>query len=114
MNEKCWTNIQSIHRFLQGARGNWRNSAYITCGKCPYPHLEACEDFLFVPDKDGIPALIPISDASIMAARSIEKDECLITMSRNQFINLYSEWMKMKTTGTDGCPFLEIYDLDTR
>lgn len=106
---RCISNIKTIHQFLNATDANWRNSIYIECTACKFDaDRQTCGDFLFVPDEDGTPLLLPVRDAEILAARSIDKSECLGLVSSLRFESLFQKWFRMMSSSADKCPYLQV------
>ncbi len=87
--QNCITDIKTIHRFLILTEGNWRNSIYIECKTCKYEPYEGCGDYLCVPDENGAPVLLPVSDAKVLFTKYIDPSECLLWISHNRFLEIY-------------------------
>lgn len=105
---RCCSNIKVIHRFLTATDANWRNSIYIECSACKFgADQTTCGDFLFVPDEDGTPLLIPVHDAEILAATVIDKSECLGIVTNLRFENLFQKWFRTLSADTGVCPYLQ-------
>lgn len=105
---RCSSNIKTIHRFLNATDANWRNSIYVECTTCKFEtDRQRCGDFLFVPDEDGTPLLLPTSDAEILAATIIDKSECLGLVSNLRFENLFQKWFRSLAYNTTSCPLLQ-------
>jgi len=100
----CITDIRIIHKFLNLTEGNWRNSIYIECKQCKYEAHEGCGDYLCVPDENGTPVLLPVSDCEILFARYIDPSECLLWISHYRFFEIFKAWINAKPLGTDTCP----------
>ena len=105
---RCKSNIKTIHRFLNATDGNWRNSFYIHCAVCRYEKEPNCGDFLFVPQPDGRPFLLPIHEAET-AFGLIDRGDCLGQMSNVMFGELYKKWLQ-KACPCSGelCPFIHL------
>ncbi|MEG0541817.1 MAG: hypothetical protein RR461_03075 [Angelakisella sp.] len=105
---RCRSNIRLIHRFLNATDANWRNSIYIECAVCKFGiDQTTCGDFLFAPDEDGTPLLIPVCDAEILAATVIDKSECLGIVTNLRFENLFGKWFRGLGTDHGLCPYLQ-------
>ncbi len=105
-NQKCISNIKTLHAFLNATKANWRNSIYIECSICKHEKTESCEDYLFAPNADGTPLLIPTSDMNIICNMITDKSECLGIMSNAKFKDLYEGWFEQITTDKNECPFI--------
>lgn len=105
---RCRSHIKVIHRFLTATDANWRNSIYIECSCCKFDaDVQSCGDFLFVPGEDGTPLLLPVSDAAVLAARLIDKSECLGLVTNLRFENLFHKWFQSLSPETGSCPYLQ-------
>ena len=105
---RCASNIKTIHRFLTVTDANWRSSIYIECSCCKFDaDAQSCGDFLFAPDEDGTPLLLPVRDAAILAARPIDKSECLGIVTNLRFEALFHKWFQSLSPKADGCPYLQ-------
>lgn len=102
----CITDIKTIHRFLTLTEGNWRNSIYIECKTCKYAPHGGCADYLCIPDENGTPVLLPVSDAKVLFTKYIDPSECLLWISHNRFLEIYRGWNRKHCTEQDKCPFL--------
>ena len=104
----CITDIKTIHRFLTLTEGNWRNSIYIECKTCKYEPHEGCGDYLCVPDENGAPVLLPVSDAKVLFTKYIDPSECLLWISHSRFLEIYRAWDRRNCTDQDKCPFTSV------
>lgn len=102
---RCVSNIETIRRFLNATEGNWRNTLYIECSTCKYGG--DCQDRLFVPDADGTPLLLPVSDVELLIGGIVDKSECLGLLSNARFAELFQKWMKRMGSDPAMCPFLQ-------
>lgn len=105
-NARCKSDIALIHAFLDATQGNWRKSLYIEC-HCKYGKQE-CRDFLYTPDAEGCPLLLPCCDAEILFARHLDKSECLGVISNLCFHELFTSWFDSRVTDPSTCPFLQL------
>jgi len=85
---------------------NWRNTFYIRCDGCRFPRRDGCGDFLFVPDEEGRPVLLPIRYAEAVYGL-IDMGDCLGQMSALMFCELYKRWVQ-NALSDEGCPLLWI------
>lgn len=105
---RCTSNIKTVHRFLNATDANWRNSFYIECTTCKFgADPKCCDGFLFVPDEDGTPLLLPVHDAELLAARPIDKSECLGLVTNLRFESLFQKWFRSLSTDHNACPYLQ-------
>ncbi len=79
----------TLYRFLQCAKGGWRNALYIECGSCPYSS-PVCSGYLLTANSDGKPILYPILLLHELTGEEILKDECAGILSLQAFSSLYS------------------------
>ncbi|MFI3326491.1 MAG: hypothetical protein R3Y35_10010 [Clostridia bacterium] len=105
---KCKSNIKTINDFLNSTKVNWRNSVYIECNICKYTKDYYCQDFLFSPNKDGTPIIIPVSDIEVITSRIVDKSECLSVISNIKFQDLYSFWFEQFILSDKVCPYKNI------
>lgn len=104
----CLTNMKTIYHFLSATDANWRNSIYVECSVCKAKaKVPGCGDFLFVPDEDGTPLLLPIWYAEIFSARVIDKSECLGLISNARFEDLFHKWLRTMAAEPSVCPLLD-------
>ncbi|MBQ3179322.1 MAG: hypothetical protein IJB52_16005 [Clostridia bacterium] len=104
----CITDIKTIHRFLTLTEGNWRNSIYIECKTCKYEPHEGCGDYLCVPDENGAPVLLPVSDAKVLFTKYIDPSDCLLWIRHNRFLAIYRAWDRRHCAEQDKCPFTSV------
>ena len=101
----CITDIKTIHRFLNLTGGNWRNSIYIECRSCSYPHEDGCGDYLCVFDEEAKPVLLPLCDCKVLFCRTIDPSECLLWITQFRFFVIYKKLFSNKHNDFR-CPFL--------
>lgn len=104
--KRCVSNIETIRRFLNATEGNWRSSLYIECSVCKFGG--DCRDHLFVPDEDGTPLLLPVSDVELLIGGPVDKSECLGLLSNARFSELFHKWMQRLASDSAVCPFLQV------
>jgi len=97
----------SLFSFFCAAKGNWRNSVYIECGKCQYGRQNPCDGFLLVPDYDGQPVLVPIGIIQRMTGIAADKDECKAILYRQDFETLYALWLEWHVRSSTECALLQ-------
>lgn len=110
MKKPLCTYLPILYAFLHSTEGNWRNSIYITCCSSSCKEDENCCGFLFVPDADGSPILMPISIMRSLVGYDIEKEECLGIMTKERFLILYSLWLDWNTETSSVCVLQQIMD----
>ena len=103
MLSACKSSLQTIGRFLNSTQGNWRNSLYVECRSCRFGFHDY-GTFLFVPGPDGVPVLLPESDAEIIFARRLDKSECLGIISGAVFMELYHAYFEAQMEDLQSCP----------
>lgn len=101
----CITDIKTIHRFLNLTGGNWRNSIYIECRSCSYPHEDGCEGYLCVFDEEAKPVLLPICDCKVLFCRTIDPSECLLWITQFRFLEIYKAQYR-RVPNDSCCPLL--------
>ena len=97
-----------IYSFLNAAKGNWRNSIYIECHSCPYGKQDLCSGFMFVPNSSGRPILISADVITAMTGTSVDKDECIVAISRQKFEILCALWLERQINSPNKCALLQI------
>jgi len=100
MNEQ----VNKLYRFLNAAKGNWRNSIFITCDDCTYGEETLCPGYLFIADADGQPILISVETIHKASGVYPEKEECQARLSRQQFQTAYSQWLDWSVEDLYQCP----------
>lgn len=102
---KCSTNPKILRDFLNLCDGNWHNSVYLSCNACRESSPDSCEsrDFLFLPDGNGIPLLLTLTDAEFIFPIHPEKEECLFHLDMYQFTKMYAEYF-LSMDKKDACP----------
>jgi len=101
------THVRVLQEFIETTRTNWRNSVYIECTCCKYGDCGA-KDFLYAPGADGRPLFFPVSDAEIVYGRTLDKSECLLSMSNARFEELFSFYFKEFNEEGTQCPLLKV------
>lgn len=96
-----------LYHFLSLCQGNWHHTAYITCDSCPAYKNCQHKDALLVIDGKGNPVILPVADATILFSEHPDASECLFSMTKVQFINLYSTYL------AEMIPLKEICTLQT-
>ena len=91
-----------IRRFLDSCDGNWHNCLYVSCTHCNASNKQS--GFLFHPDKDGIPLLLPLIDAKILFSCAPDPGECLCFMNLTQFLSMYRDYIKKHQYPAGDCP----------
>ncbi len=102
----CITDIKTISKFLNITGGNWRNSIYIECQCCKYPHKDGCEDYLCAFDEDARPLLLPLRDCNVLFNRYIDPSECLFWIGQYTFLEIYKQYFP-RLKEDQCCPFLK-------
>lgn len=108
----CKTPAKQIFEFLNITGVNWRNAVYIECRYCEYRRSDLCvqvPDFLAAPDRNGIPLLLPVSDARCIFARQLDKTECLLVISNLRFQTLFEFYIHKTLSDETKCPLLELH-----
>lgn len=104
----CTADAKHIRHFLNACDGSWHNCILVDCINCQYPGL--CKDagFLFCPDPEAVPCILPLSDARILFPRCPEPDECLSAMIVTQFLTMYKEFLKQQHFPSSYCPCMAL------
>ncbi|WP_089982932.1 hypothetical protein [Clostridium sp. C105KSO13] len=104
----CSADAKHIRRFLNTCDGNWHSCIYVSCTFCQTPGLCKERDFLFLPDEEGIPSILPISDAKFLFSRIPEPMECLSVLTVAQFLSMYQQFFKQRQFSSNGCPCMSL------
>jgi len=104
----CMADARHIRHFLNVCKGNWHNCILVNCTKCETPGLCREPGFLFCPDENAVPCILPLSDARILFARSPEPDECLCAITAAQFLTIYGDYITEQHFPTSYCPCMAL------
>ncbi len=96
-----------LYQMLSLARGSWRNSVYIECNSCPYGK-ELCKGHLLLTDADGTPILFSVSQTEKELGETIEKTECVATLTRPAFEHLYNRWLIWNINNPKECSIQQL------
>ena len=96
-------------KFLEATGNNWRNTIYIECGDCQRACSRRCHDLLCAFTEDAVPVIIPEHDATLLWHTTIDKSECLLTMSRARFCELYKGWIMRHIRNPAACPLSDLH-----
>lgn len=96
-----------LYLFLQAVKGNWRNSIFIECNKCPYGNL-LCNGFLLAMDSEGKPLLISADEFRRNTTEEVQKNECLSVLRSSDFNALYSLWICWQVESSKECAIIQL------
>lgn len=106
--ENAVERYELLYSFLSAAKGNWRNSIYIECYACGYGRKKLCEGFLFVPDYDGTPIVVPVEAIANISGLLPDKEECHAVITSDQFDSLYEHWMEWNISSPKECTLIHM------
>lgn len=110
MRTHCKTDSKVIGRFLHLCDGNWHKCIYVHC-LCRENHACPLADFLFLPDKQGQPVILPRKDCNIIFSRIPDPEECLLQINSIQFKELYGSYIKTLKVPDTSCSICYIWEL---
>lgn len=90
----CTADAKHIRHFLDCCEGNWHQCVYVRCVSCKAPGYCRQPDFLYHPDPEGKPCVLPMRDARLLFARLPEPTECAGALTMEQFISLYRPYLE--------------------
>ena len=90
----CTADARHIRHFLDCCEGNWHQCVYVRCVSCKTPGYCRQPDFLYHPDPDGKPCVLPMRDARLLFARLPEPTECAGALTMEQFTSLYRPYLE--------------------
>lgn len=95
-----------IRRFLDNCDGNWHNCIHVACPSCRPPKNCHESGFLFHPDGNAAPLLLPLSAAEPLFSCRLEPDECLLSIKMSKFLSMYRNYIQAQPwpEGTFPCP----------
>ena len=100
-----------LRRFIKASRGNWHNAVYIECGVCLTENKRCgAPDFLYVPDYDGRPVLIPRTSLERFLGEPVQKDECFLELSRVEFERLYKALIEDRVDFSAPCSLFRLIE----
>lgn len=99
-----------FYLFMRAARGNWRNTLYVSCGcaECPWGHPGSCEGFLLAADADGSLIIISIENVRQFTGETVEPSECRGTLPRKMFEAVFSQYIEWHTTSDSDCSIRQL------
>ena len=102
MEQTLHISYRTIASFFEATEGNYRNAFYVSC----HPHCsqEQCGDFLFIPDYDCRPIIIPVSDLELFLAANIDKTDCACVLTIHCFLRFYQRWFADTVADSGDCP----------
>lgn len=86
---RCNADAKHIRHFLDICDGNWHSCIYVRCVSCKTPGYCNGPHFLYHPDENGSPCILPMADARMLFSRIPEPTECLSAITLEQFQSLY-------------------------
>lgn len=108
MTKHCNADAKYIQKFLNTCNGNWHNCIFVDCKYCRFTTRCESPGFLFLPDENAVPCILPLSDAQIIFSRIPEPEECLDAISVFQFLSMYNGYLKSQKTPDGGCPCINL------
>ena len=105
--KKCFADETTIQKFQTLTRGNWKNSVYVECKQCKYEPHEACGDFMYIPNENGVPVILSVSDCTLLFSRIIDPSECLLWIDHLKFQDIYYAWIVTNQKDPFQCPFFK-------
>ena len=108
--------MQRINRFNTGLNvyglsgnliicdGNWHSCIYVRCVSCKTPGYCNGPHFLYHPDENGSPCVLPMADARMLFSRIPEPTECLSAITLEQFQSLYGLYFAKEALTDKPCP----------
>ena len=102
MDTSLRVSYHTIAHFFEATEGNYRNAFYVYC----HPHCsnEHCGDFLFIPDFDCKPILVPVTDLELFLDTRIDKTDCACILTIHCFLQFYQRWFVDIVSDTTHCP----------
>lgn len=100
----------TIASFFEATEGNFRNAVYVFCS-CNYAKKSGCGDFLFIPNHDCKPVILPLADAESFLGTKVDKSEFAVIINSRTFIRLYSRWIELTTSSARDCPIQQLLHL---
>ena len=92
-----------LYKFMDAAKGNWRNSVFVECGDKECWREDTCAGFLLAFASDGRPAIMSVESVRALSGSVIEPTECIKTMDWKTFETLFSRWLDWETDGCGEC-----------
>lgn len=89
-------------RFLSLCDGNWHRTVYVSCKRCVRGSPCGNRDFLFAADQEGKPVCLFIADAIILFPECPLPEECLFSLTIQQFCDFYAAYFHALPAGQ--CP----------
>lgn len=102
MGQTLHISYRTIARFFEATEGNYRNAFYVSCN--PHCSKEQCGDFLFIPDFDCRPIIVPVSDLEIFLESGIDKTDCACIINIHCFLRFYQRWFTEIISDSRCCP----------
>ena len=72
---RCNADAKHIRHFLDICDGNWHSCIYVRCVSCKTPGYCNGPHFLYHPDENGSPCVLPMADARMLFSRIPEPTE---------------------------------------
>ncbi len=102
MEQNLRTDYHTIASFFEATEGNYRNASYVSCD--PHCSNKQCGDFLFIPDFDCKPILVPASDLECFLGSRIDKTDCACILTIHCFKQFYQKWLAETVSDSRCCP----------
>lgn len=109
MEQTIYVDYRSIARFFEAAEGNYRNAFYVSC----HPHCPQvqCGDFLFIPDFDCKPIIIPVTTLELFCGSGIDKTDCACIITIHSFLRFYQKWLADMISDSKCCPIPKLLEI---
>ena len=101
---RCNADAKHIRHFLDICDGNWHSCIYVRCVSCKTPGYCNGPHFLYHPDENGSPCILPMADARMLFSRIPEPTECLSAITLEQFQSLYGLYFAKEALTDKPCP----------
>ena len=101
---RCNADAKHIRHFLDICDGNWHSCIYVRCVSCKTPGYCNGPHFLYHPDENGSPCVLPMADARMLFSRIPEPTECLSAITLEQFQSLYGLYFAKEALTDKPCP----------
>ena len=91
---RCNADAKHIRHFLDICDGNWHSCIYVRCVSCKTPGYCNGPHFLYHPDENGSPCILPMADARMLFTnvtdlREIENDFSFLSLNKLRLSGLF-------------------------
>lgn len=97
-----------LRHFLDLCNGNWHNCVYVRCVSCDTRSFCNGSHFLYHLDSSGIPYVLTMADAEMIFSRIPEPTECADAITLDEFLALYSSYLKSIHLASKPCPCIAL------